>query len=390
MEVQIGNFLARVRSWFPKAQAKLKEQAAELEAKFSDADRIPLNFTLRQKLIDRLLELDSPNPYCEEVRSILSQRLKQWQQDETAPNGLAVLGSPVEVLPRLLENTLFSWGYDGVLLIKTVTEVISPHDVSATIEQLRQTVESEFMGSIDRNLVMVIPDLSRCFLRCVDGLDSIDVLQEYVLRDRSRFWLMGCDRWAWNYLDRICNLSVSFPEPVALPPLSPEELKIWLSPVCHLADCQFEKEPENGNFENGELEEDFWNSKPEKSYFHRLAELSLGSAAVAANLWLRSLHHLEGEAGIFAERPQLPELPLLTKDDRFLLYSLGLHRKTSVEDLAKTLGDTPLEVFQRVRRLQSSSLIRQQEELWELEPAHYPRLYRDLSNNQFRIGDLKS
>ncbi|MDC0836000.1 hypothetical protein POG22_23835 [Geitlerinema sp. CS-897] len=391
MKFKIGDILARVRSWFPKAQAKLKEHAAELEAKFSEVDRIPLNFTLRQKLIDRLLELDAPNPYCEEVRSQLSQRLKQWQQDETAPNGFVLLGTPVDSFSKLLDTAISSWENDSVLLVKTLASSTVPHDVSEIVRQLRKTSDSDFVRSANRNLVIVVPDLSQCFLRCVEGLDSIDVLQDCVLRDRSRFWLIGCNTFAWNYLDLACDLSVSFPEPSILPELSPEDLKTWLSPVCHLADCQFEKEAdENENSETEDDEDDFWNSKSEKSYFHRLAELSLGSAAVASNLWLRSLHHIEGEEGIFAQRPHLPELPTFDKNDRFLLYSLGLHRNITVGDLAKTLGDSPLEVLQRVRRLQSVSLVRQPDEFFQLEPVHYPRLYRDLSNNQFRIGDSKS
>ena len=75
---------------------------------------------------------------------------------------------------------------------------------------------------------------------------------------------------------------------------------------------------------------DEWNSDEEKEFFEHLSDISLGISHVATGLWLRSWgRDLPDDDDDSQSQPQRilqriapPKLPHLTKDDRYILFSL--------------------------------------------------------------------
>ncbi|MGD1857994.1 MAG: hypothetical protein ACFB2W_27470 [Leptolyngbyaceae cyanobacterium] len=160
-----------------------------------------------------------------------------------------------------------------------------------------------------------------------------------------------------------------------------------------------------------------------QDYFNRLADISDGIGVVALQLFIKSLRYqtvnedntpdrsadssqdLKGSGDtaeslkkqdtesseketkhrLIATIPKRPVLPELSQSDLYLLYSLLLHSDLTVDELAKSLGDTPQIVNHQVQLLRNAGVIEQQGQIIKTNPVHYPELYRELARNNFMI-----
>ena len=152
---------------------------------------------------------------------------------------------------------------------------------------------------------------------------------------------------------------------------------------------------------------------PKLDYFERLADISDGIGVVALQLFIKSLRYREseeiekldspvdedgqrkpeqsnddsggGQRHLLATTPKLPPLPDLSQTDMYLLYSLMLHGDMTVVALAQSLGDAPQVVNNQVQMLRNSGLIEQRGKVLKTNPAHYPKLRKELVKNNFMI-----
>ncbi|EDX84432.1 hypothetical protein S7335_2129 [Synechococcus sp. PCC 7335] len=88
---------------------------------------------------------------------------------------------------------------------------------------------------------------------------------------------------------------------------------------------------------------------------------------------------------IVAQLPKLPPLPELSQSDLYLLYALMLHGDLTIDALAESLGDSPQVVNNQVQVLRNEGVIEQKNGVIKTNPIHYPRLKRELANNNFII-----
>ena len=400
----------------------LKAQAAELEDKVKQNSFTPPPPSQIISLQNAIDSLPNPRSHRAAVRSKLAEAIAQWQEHEGAPNSLVVLGSPIEPLGKLVNEILAEWEQQHLWLIKSLSHSARPPNYSTIKSQLLEEIdrpqdvipaqgnhESRKLAAApsgERQVLMVIPDLSWCFLRCVDGLEEIEYLQDWLLNNRSQFWLIGCNHWAWQYLDAVCRLGSYFENTLSLPALQDFELKEWLTPVSETIQFDFGngRDNQNNNLDVDDDNDEHWSSPSEQNYFEPLAKTSLGLSTVAARLWLLSLGIQEQEdksansdASEAEDNPSptlslertnltLPNLPELTKDDRYLLFSLCLHGGLNLPELALSLGERQSRVRDQVQVLWRAGILACKKGLFEVNSVHYPRLRRDLVNNHFLIG----
>ena len=393
--MRVMNIIKRIKNWFPKAKEQLQDQANELEAKLTDSELNPLAPEQLDPIQKDIAALSHPDPYKTAIDSKLTELLTQWQQGSGC-NCLVVLSHSTHTISSLLHQTLSGSSIDDSLVIHSLPWSHRPQDYSTILTQLQQEIEPTESDSPPHQL-RVIPDLSWCFLRCLYGLDGVEWLQETLFQDQSQFWLIGCNYWTWQYLNCVYQWSDYFETTLELPPLEPLEIKQWLQPAMEKLDFDFEQETDSDESEEGD--EDEWESKAERKYYERLADLSLGTQPAVAQLWLNSLRQQQdveqeetNDAHISAEsesqpiilgRVDLPKFPKLTKEDRYLLFSLGLHGSMTVSQLAISLGDLERPLQAQVQVLLRVGIIQNQQGWLSLAPLHYPRLKQDLENNQF-------
>jgi hypothetical protein len=388
---------------FLKARVQLNDLVqAETGSNGEDHNKLPAK--IASELNKTLAGLPSYPPYLEAIQNALQTALQKWRDDIDAPNSLVILGSPVLPLSEIINDAIANWEGKELLEVRSISLSARPHEFNQIQSLLEKqlpthsdssdnadvTDSAEVLDS--RKTLMVIPRLDWCFLRCIEGLEPIEDLRNLVFKSHSVFWLIGCNNWAWRYLDFIFQVSAYFGQTVGLPNAKGDELQRWFNPLLEQINLEVSEEltPEKI-------------SESQELYFETLAENSLGISSVAADLWLRSLRYetvsesQDSEAKspsdfsppfkLQQNKPKLPDLPSLIPEDRYILYSLLLHGGMSLFQLALSLGEAESPVKARVQFLVQSDIIDRYKNLLVVNPAYYPRLKTLLYSNNFLVGD---
>lgn len=230
-------------------------------------------------------------------------------------------------------------------------------------------------------VLLSLPNLDQCFLRCIGGWSGIERLRQVILERRDRFWLLGCNRWAWRFLDHVSQISSYFPDARSLPPLDGPQLRQWLAPLVSGVGLE---QVDAGGQPSPEVDQD-----PEADQWSQLAALAGGGPRIAAILWLESLR-LESDsdgAEVRQVRPALPDLPSLTDEDRYLLHSLLIHGTMDLEHLAFGLGLPSHRLQPHIHCFLGEGLIEAKASELCVRPSHYPGLVKVLADNNFFTGE---
>lgn len=405
LRMAIAHIFKQFGAWFPRVHLKIKAQAHELGDKLKPLELEPISPQNLLRLRKAVASLKTPLPHQELLRAQLRQAINSWSEGAECDNVMAVLASPVESISTVFWDTLGSSEPIDGLAKQWLPWSERPGNHTIITSQLEESI---LQPTQEKRSLVVIPDLSWCFLRCVDGLLGIERLADAIFNERSRFWLIGCNHWSWLYLDRVCQLGNLVGVKTSIPPLSAIELKKWLTPVWETVDIQWGEKSEGEE----EKPDDNWCCSEEKRYFEQLEDVSEGNRAIAAEAWLNSLgispapeeeeeeeEEGENQTGENPDRPWLvarpstPELPSLTKSDRFLLFSLILHGSISLPHLCLTLGEVESATQTQVQKLIRDGLIIRCPGTSGAAPRlainaiYYPRLKRYLDNNKFLVGE---
>ncbi|MEM9265141.1 MAG: MarR family transcriptional regulator [Cyanobacteria bacterium P01_F01_bin.13] len=387
---QISSFLQILPAWFSRSNSS--EPTDELV----DAPPGILN-----SLREQTAKLSSPQPYQTTIREALTQALQDWQTNpESENNSLVVLGRPIEDIGPILKASLheafpdcevrfFLGGYqrslDPLTIPQHLKRELGPNDDDVPGEITVPVTQTDLDNHVPT--IMVVSSLEQCFLRCIQGWEGIEYLQTLSTQDPSRFWVFGCNHWAWAFLERVCQVSAYLENAIALPELSGPDLKVWLTPLLETwLDTQ-----ETGPMVQVEAASD--------SYWNSLANVTNGIASTAVQVWLKSLQirpeALTEDRAVLAElplvellpaKPVLPGLIPLEAMDRYLLHSLLIHREMTRSHLAISLGEAERNIRSRLQVLRREGIVRQRGRRFSVHPAYYPRLYSELGNNNFLIG----
>lgn len=305
-----------------------------------------------------LQQLSNPAPYLNLITSSLQQGLERWQNDPVE-NSLLILNSPVESCHPLLNEVLQNNSPDLPILHLVTERLENYREIS---HHLATLIEKD--NEIPR--LIVIPNLTDCFLRCMGGLEGIIYLRDLVVRDSSDFWLIGCNAWTWQYLDYICHIQACFEQTVILPGLDKDEMMEWLQPAMEAVQLCIDAD---------------------SSTISKLTQNSLGIPSVAAQLWARSLSW-EKDSLTFSS-PSLPPLPTLSSRDRYLLYSLLLHSCLTLPQLAISLGENESLIRSYIKELRLEGILIGDATCLQINPLYYPQLRLELAQNNFLVATEK-
>lgn len=390
--------------WRSLPQWMKSQWAASQAAVESDDHLAALPAGITAALSQKLQSLPPPAPYQEAIQLATRQALKDWQANpETAPNCLVALAHPVEEIALILKESLqdylldcdvhfFLSGYqrpaDPLAITGHLQRELDPDQKANSSDIAAPVTQTDIHESRPR--INVIPTLESCFLRCIQGWEGIEYLQNLATQGTSHLWIFGCNDWAWHFLDKVCQVGAYLEQTVALPQLSGEELARWLHP---LVECTVSQS------ESGETALAVQIEADNTDYWEALASIADGNATTAAYLWLQTLR-VEAEqltpegtlpadtqtVEITTRKPKLPSFMSLEALDRYLLHTLLIHREMTRSHLALSMGEDERRIRSRVQVLRREGLIRQAGRRLTVHPAHYPKLYSELDNNNFFIG----
>jgi hypothetical protein len=401
----------QVKSWFEQAKTPEPEE-----------DLVALPDTVQVQLAQKLQALPSPAAYQTAIQADITAAVQAWRQNLDAPNSLIFLGNPVEPIAKILTDSLAAWSDAPVQVVTPLPCLARPQDPLTMAQRIRQALEPwdhahpkqtdealDTQSLEQRTTLIVVPCLEQCFLRCIGGWESIELLRDIAIHNRNHFWVFGCNRWAWKFLDFTNQISAYFSQIKAFPELEPDSLRQWLEPIVQQVtdtDPQADKEGQSGEENSSDsLDEDIAD-KTELAAWKILAIQSSGVSQIAANLWLQSLR-LNADPLDTDPLPQielnditdngqnivlqtvkasLPSLPSLDNIDRYLLHSLMIHGAMSRPHLALSLGESESQVQAQVQRLLREQVLVQGKGVLSIRAVHYTKLKAELANNNFFVG----
>lgn len=335
---------------------------------------------LQARLQEAIERLPTPRGCRTTITEAVAEGLRHWRQQPQAGNVLVILANPLEPLERYLSDAL---GNDALSaggelqdcrLITPLPADSRPKDpltMAARMEEaLNALPNPPIRGAEAREdtTLVLIPALEMLILRCIGGWESVELLRAELVRRPDLFWVIGCNRWAWHFLDAVAGAEACFGTPIDLPGLAGEDLEPWLNAwLSGVEDLPVDPEQGADAFD-----------------WQELADLAKGVGSIAARLWLDGLRVGE-ESGLTATVPVLRSLPSLIGLDRYLLHAVLIHGRISRAHLSSSLGETEGPVDVRSQWLLRQGILEARGDILSISPLYYRRVASELANNNFFV-----
>ena len=397
--------MLRFKKWLRDNRSFLFSRFTQDREETQEPERslIELPEDIRNKLVDEVENLPSNPADKKVIISTLDESFDRWRANPNNNlNSVVILSSPVAAVSRILSETLEDWTKQKQITMKLLPLTARPlavETIKSKLEHFLGSKQSEADDSEEQLEVLVIPNLSWCFLRSLEGLKGIEYLQSLLCDgSKNRFWIIGGGQVGWEYLNSVCNIKAYCGEVSTLPEIEAEKFQEWLDPIIQDLDITFDDPSLDKQLLDGDKDN-------KTNYFDRLADISEGISTVAIQAFLKSIHCEEADQqklpqnlekyeieespkkNVVAQIPKLPELPELDSNNQYLLYSLLLHGDLTIPTLAESLGDNQSEVQARVQMLRHEGVIEQSDRVIKINPIHYPNIKQNLANNNFVINE---
>ncbi len=246
--------------------------------------------------------------------------------------------------------------------------------------------------------ILVIPHLERYFLRHEDGLALVRNLTQRLMTRRV---LLGCDSWAWAFLQQAIGIEDLLGKPRTLAPFDAQRLDAWFRSSAEFEINKFRRSesdelvfPDRSGERAGKQEQ-----LEATAVIKSLAARARGNLGVALALWRASLRKdaPKSDESAPAEQPTgnlfwvvspsdltLPQVQGGIKQlHRFILHTLLLHAGLPLSTLTSLLPFAREEVCSCVSELRFAGVIDEQNEILRVTLTAYPKVRQDLIGDGF-------
>lgn len=255
----------------------------------------------------------------------------------------------------------------------------------------------------------VIPELERWFLRHANGLWLVRELLEQAASGQMGTGIIGCDSWAWAYLQRVWP--ISSPTALALQAFDGRALARYFM-VSSLGDGETKV-----RFRNARTGEPLLCSASEKTgakeevsrELQQLAAHCRGNVAIAREYWRKRLRtepetkHVQASDGVdalpgqgaaedvvwLAPGIEGPVLPVETGEDLiFILHNLLLHNGLTATTLAELMPLPKTQLISKLLRLQAMDLVESNADVWRVSALGYPSVREFLRSHGYLVDSF--
>jgi hypothetical protein len=334
----------------------------------------------------RLAHLMPSIPW-QDAAAALETTLQDWLEQDLSDNSVKFfIGQPFSAHAETV--ALFGRQHGAV-------EITLP-----SIEQILSADESWLEHWPSPETFWVLPKLERCYLRHANGLDLVRRLMGLAANGQLGKGLIGCDSWAWAYLQRI------FPWPLAqaitLQAFDAERLQRLL---VGLMKTQTKKVLHFYSAKNSQaITNDASKGEQPPKEFAELAAHCRGNVAIAATYWRERLrHHSDKDEALdkensqkdtdesesvgqiwVAEMPAEPDLPLGNDEEFFLLlHAMLLHGGLPESLLGELLPFSSARCLGLLAQLQQAGIVLCINGRWQVRETAYARVRRLLSARDY-------
>lgn len=334
----------------------------------------------------RLAHLVPSLPW-QDAAAVLDTTLQDWLESSMSNNSVKFfIGQPFSAHAEIV--SLFGRQHGAV-------EITPP-----SMEQILSRDESWLDHWPSPETFWVLPKMEHCYLRHANGLDLMRRLMSLAANGQLGKGLIGCDSWAWAYVQRI------FPWPLApaitLQAFDAERLQRLL---VGLMKTQTKKALHCHSAKNGQvITSDASEGEQPPKEFAELAAHCRGNVAIATTYWRERLrHHSDKDEASehenpqkdtdesesveqvwIAEMPSDPGLPL-GKDEEFflLLHAMLLHDGLPESLLGELLPFSSARCLGLLSQLQQSRIALCINGRWQVCDMAYATVRRLLSARDY-------
>ncbi|MBD2580642.1 hypothetical protein [Oscillatoria sp. FACHB-1406] len=152
-----------------------------------------------QRIRDRLESLPLPNALLKDEIATIDDAIARWRsKPHRHCNALAILGNSVEAIAHIVGTGLEEQQREASLSMRILQWSERPLDLHAIENRLVTQLGRGLPLSAERAPeIVLIPNLSWCFLRSADGLDGIEYLWRAIAFAGDRFGIC---------IQRLCKL----------------------------------------------------------------------------------------------------------------------------------------------------------------------------------------
>ncbi|EMI22953.1 hypothetical protein RMSM_00120 [Rhodopirellula maiorica SM1] len=252
--------------------------------------------------------------------------------------------------------------------------------------------------------ILVVPQLERWYLRHEDGLHRLRALLEHLTSTRSRV-LIGCDSWAWAFLQHAVGIEDRIGSPLTLSPLDAKRLTHWFRRTLPLDQYEFMHPGNNPVFptrddtKQGNGCDKDPQTNETSDFFTSLSVKSRGNPGVAQAIWntLLRTRNAKNDMSPSTSHPEKTSLWVVSPDElatpqlplnndrvhRFIVHAILLHGGLSRRSLATVLPFSPDEIHRRVSELCRAHILVEQNDELQVNLIAYPIVRRELQSEGF-------
>jgi hypothetical protein len=218
---------------------------------------------------------------------------------------------------------------DLLTYLKELLEINSITSIDELIEQLQK---------LETRIIIIVENFENFFLKIVEGFDSAKQMLEIVTStSRNVLWILTCNTFAWNYLDKVVGIKDFFIFNIHMTGLTERTLKeiillrhnISGYDVTYLSSPALEKQKAFKKLDDKEKQMFL-----EKEYFENLHKIASNNIGIALFLWLRSIKNADEEEIKISSDVELDFsfLKELSDQKLFSIMALILHDGLSLEE----------------------------------------------------------
>ncbi len=306
---------------------------------------------------------------------------------------LAVVAAPGSGVPEILE-ALAREPHFTLLAAPPASELLGDEDA-----------HSHVLQSLDvpNDQTLVVPRLERFFLRHEAGLTLVRTIADRLM-SRHRV-LVGCDSWAWAFLQHAIGIEDLLGSPLTLAPFNAPRLDAWFRGTYDLRNTEFRQSRDDAPvFIEQAANSESQPEQPEpktSQLIESLAAKARGNLGVAHALWRSSLRICDpdsdrdepakgsSQSTLWVVAPSELELPKLANGDeslhRFILHAILLHAGLSFATLDMLLPFSRDDIGRRLSELRAAGFVDEQTGLFRVSRVAYPEVRQDLCGEGFLV-----
>jgi hypothetical protein len=218
---------------------------------------------------------------------------------------------------------------DLLTYLKELLEINRVASIDELIEQLQK---------LETRIIVIVENFENFFLKVVEGFDTAKHMLEIVTStSKNILWILTCNTFAWNYLDKVVGIKDFFIFNIHMTGLTERTLKeiillrhnISGYDVTYLSSPALEKQKAFKKLDDKEKQMFL-----EKEYFENLHKIASNNIGIALFLWLRSIKNADEEEIKISSDVELDFsfLKELSDQKLFSIMALILHDGLSLEE----------------------------------------------------------